>query len=275
MLAHVLRSPVAVAFVHEYARFSGVLSEEEYERLVSEAAASSFESVRQRLPSAPEPAMELVAEGSPAAGLHDLAEREHASLVVIGSSQRSRVGRIVPGGTGERLLSGSPSPVAIAPAGYAASEPRLRSVGCGFDDSQESRVALAWAAALARSAAAQLRVLSVHEHAPPARLSVGGAPPTVPLNAELHRQLAEANAEAVAGLDSELDASGDLLKGRAADTLARESRTLDLLVLGSRGYGPVGAVLLGSVSSAVVRSAESPLVMVPRSAGAGDERGSA
>jgi len=275
VLAPALRSPVAVAFVHEYAKYSTVLSEEEYAQLVSEAAASSFESVRERLPSAPEPAMKLVAAGSPAAGLHNLAEREHASLVVIGSSHRSRIGRIVPGGTGERLLSGSPSPVAIAPAGYAASEPRLRSVGCGFDDSQESRVALAWATALARGASAQLRVLSVHEQAPPALLSVGGAPPTVPLNAELHRQLAEANAEVVAGLDSDLDASGDLLEGRAADTLARESGTLDLLVLGSRGFGPLGAVLLGSVSSTVVRSAKSPLVMVPRRASARDQRGSA
>jgi hypothetical protein len=32
------------------------------------------------------------------------------------------------------------------------------------------------------------------------------------------------------------------------------------------GYGPLRAVLLGSVSSALVRSARSPLVVVPRAA---------
>jgi nucleotide-binding universal stress UspA family protein len=36
--------------------------------------------------------------------------------------------------------------------------------------------------------------------------------------------------------------------------------------VGSRGYGPLRAVLLGSVSSALVRSARSPLVVVPRAA---------
>jgi nucleotide-binding universal stress UspA family protein len=38
------------------------------------------------------------------------------------------------------------------------------------------------------------------------------------------------------------------------------------LVLGSRGYGPFGAVVLGSVSNALVRTAHCPLVVVPRSA---------
>jgi nucleotide-binding universal stress UspA family protein len=61
--------------------------------------------------------------------------------------------------------------------------------------------------------------------------------------------------------------SATLLDGPAADVLARATRELDLLVLGSRAYGPLRAVLLGSVSSRLVRSAESPLIVVPRAAG--------
>jgi nucleotide-binding universal stress UspA family protein len=57
-----------------------------------------------------------------------------------------------------------------------------------------------------------------------------------------------------------------LLDGDARELLAGESAGLDLLVVGSRGYGPLRAVLLGSVSSALVRSAQSPLVVVPRGA---------
>jgi nucleotide-binding universal stress UspA family protein len=43
-----------------------------------------------------------------------------------------------------------------------------------------------------------------------------------------------------------------------------ESETLDVLVTGSRGYGAVRAVLLGSVSRALVRGAACPVVVSPR-----------
>jgi hypothetical protein len=62
-----------------------------------------------------------------------------------------------------------------------------------------------------------------------------------------------------------------LLEGDARELLARESGELDQLVVGSRGYGPLRAVLLGSVSSALVRSAQSPLVVLSRTA-TGDYR---
>ena len=47
--------------------------------------------------------------------------------------------------------------------------------------------------------------------------------------------------------------------------LARASRDLDLLVAGSRSYGPLGAVLLGAVTRRLVCAAECPFMVVPRS----------
>ena len=70
----------------------------------------------------------------------------------------------------------------------------------------------------------------------------------------------------MSGLDAGIDASETLLDGDAIELLARESGELDLLVVGSRGYGQLRAVLLGSVSSALVSAAHSPLVVVPRGA---------
>jgi nucleotide-binding universal stress UspA family protein len=266
LLGHALRRRVVIAYVHPYGKLSGLLSEGEYEGLVREIAEATFEQIREHLPSAPERRMQLVTEDSPAAGLHALAEREAAALVAIGSSHRSTIGRIVVGGTGERLLSGASAPVTVAPAGYAAAARRIEIVGCAFDGSPESRRALAWAAELARSASARLRVLSVYERTLPASLAVGGGLATASINDVLRRQREEELARAMAGLDASIEANETLLDGDARELLTRESGQLDLLVVGSRGYGPLRAVLLGSVSSALVRSAQSPLVVVPRGA---------
>ena len=62
-----------------------------------------------------------------------------------------------------------------------------------------------------------------------------------------------------------------LLDGPAGRALAAASEDLDLLVCGSRGYGAVGSVLLGSVSHHLVRTAACPLLVVPRD-GAGRAR---
>lgn len=265
-LGAALRLAVVIAYVHPYGELASLFSEGDYERLVREVAESTFDQIREHLPSVPERRMQLVTETSPAAGLHAIAEREGAALTVIGSSNRSRIGRILVGGTGERLLSGASVPVAVAPAGYAATASGLKLVGCGFDGSRESRRALAWAGALARTTSARLRVLSVYERTLPASLAVGGGLPTASLNDVLRRQFEEEVTSAVSEFDADIDATQTLLDGDAKHLLACESGDLDLLVVGSRGYGPLRAVLLGSVSSALVRSARSPLVVVPRAA---------
>jgi nucleotide-binding universal stress UspA family protein len=266
LLGPALGRSMVIAHAHPYGQLSGLLSEDGYEGLVREVAESTFEQIREHLPSVPERRMQLVSASSPAAGLHSLAEREGAALIVVGSSYRSRIGRIVVGGTGESLLSGASAPVAVAPAGYAAADRGIRVVGCAFDGSQESHRALAWAAQVARTASARLRVLSVYERTLPATLALGGGLATASINDVLRRQRAEELARAVSALDSDTDATETLLCGDARELLARESGDLDLLVVGSRGYGPLRAVLLGSVSSALVRSAPSPLVVVPRGA---------
>ena len=104
LLGPALRRPVVIAYVHPYGKLSSLFSESEYETLVREVAESTFDQIREHLPSVPERRMQLVSEESPAAGRHALAEREEAALIVIGSSHRSTIGRTLVGGTGERLL---------------------------------------------------------------------------------------------------------------------------------------------------------------------------
>ena len=62
-------------------------------------------------------------------------------------------------------------------------------------------------------------------------------------------------------------ATADARVGDPAVELASASRELDLLVCGSRGRGPLRAVLLGSVTERLIRGAGCPVVIVPRPTG--------
>jgi nucleotide-binding universal stress UspA family protein len=54
------------------------------------------------------------------------------------------------------------------------------------------------------------------------------------------------------------------VRGDPASILVDRSKELDLLVLGSRAYGPLRHVLLGSVSARAMREAKCPVLVVPR-----------
>ena len=56
----------------------------------------------------------------------------------------------------------------------------------------------------------------------------------------------------------------EVVKGHAGDTLALLSPGFDLLVCGSRGYGPLHSVLVGGVSHALVNHAACPVLVLPR-----------
>jgi nucleotide-binding universal stress UspA family protein len=55
-----------------------------------------------------------------------------------------------------------------------------------------------------------------------------------------------------------------VLQGAPTDALVARSDALDLLVLGSRGRGPMRRLLLGSTSEHVVRDAGCAVLVVPR-----------
>jgi nucleotide-binding universal stress UspA family protein len=59
-----------------------------------------------------------------------------------------------------------------------------------------------------------------------------------------------------------LNATGTVVEGHPAPVLVEESRTADLLVLGSRGHGEFVGMLLGSVSEHCVTNAHCPVVVV-------------
>ena len=77
------------------------------------------------------------------------------------------------------------------------------------------------------------------------------------------KQLTETVADELRETHPDLTITTRVLQGRPADALVDASRTADLLVLGSRGYGGFRGLLMGSVSQAVLADTESPLMIVP------------
>ena len=206
----------------------------------------------------------VVYAAEPAArGLHEVAERTGAELIVVGSTHRHGLGRVIPGATGERLLHGSACPIAVAPAGWRGDA--IATIGVGFDGSAESRSALSAAATLALAARASLRVLSVFEAPDPANpIYAMTSHGYGEIKGELRAAQQARLDEAVGTLPATIDARGQVIDGHPAEALATESEGLDLLVIGSRGYGALRATLVGSVAHHLAGSARCPLLLVPR-----------
>jgi nucleotide-binding universal stress UspA family protein len=212
---------------------------------------------------------EAVESISPARGLHEAAERLGGDLIAVGSSHRGPVGRVFAGSLARTLLNGSPCAVAVAPHGYREQDRAIARIGVGYDGSAEASDALHAAAELAARRDATVRVIAA---IPPLYYAYGGAwvvaDPELPaIRREECRHQVDA---AVAALPAGLKAEGRVFDGAPATVLVEESEDLDLLFVGSRGYGRLRGVLLGSVSAELIDTVRCPLVAVPRGASVAD-----
>ena len=207
---------------------------------------------------------------SAARALHEAAEAEDAGLIVVGSTGRGSVGKVRPGSTAERLMHGAPCPIAIVPHGWEAGA-GLNTIGVAYVDTEEGREALRGAHALARRAGAKLRVLTAVKgglaayRETEASSDVQSAKEHVDLEGELRVRAESALRDVTARLDGgDVEVETDAFVENPADVLIRVSEHLDLLVCGSRGYGPLRAVLLGGVSRRLAAESQCPVIVLAR-----------
>lgn len=193
-------------------------------------------------------------------GLHEQAETQDADLLVVGSCRRSTLGRVALGDDTRAALNGAGCAVAVAPHGYAAQRTSIATVGVAFDDSAESRVALAGARTLAAANGATIRAL--HVVSLPSTYAAYAGPAAA---GEAIGAMLEA---ARAGLGELVGVEGRAVRGVPGEELAAFGDEVDILVVGSRGYGPVRRFVLGSTSEYLQRHARCALLVLPRQGGA-------
>jgi nucleotide-binding universal stress UspA family protein len=252
LLAGGFDAAIVVAVVHPFDRLMthgrlGSAPPYDFETAAGEQAHRIADEARALLADHEAVEIRVVGASSAAEALYELAEELEAGAVVVGSTHRGSVGRITPGSVAEALLSGSPCPVAVAPAGFHERERQtLVTIGVAYDESAEATHALAAAEQLAGRLRAKLTIVTVAQDRDQREA----------LAARLERIVREAPAM--------ITARADVPIGEPWEALREAGSDLDLLVCGSRRYGPVRRVLLGSVSARLVRDAVCPVLVIPR-----------
>jgi nucleotide-binding universal stress UspA family protein len=211
----------------------------------------------------------VVGSGSAAHGLDDVAEAVKASLIVVGSERHGARRRISPGSTGDRLLHGAICPVAVAPRGFRDRpvDAPIKRIGVAFVDTPEGNEAARFAGELAAEVGASLTLYTVIARRAEVFSPIIGRDAEEAFLATVREDVTAAMERARALLPDGVPVEDELLEGDTIEALAAlDEHEIDLLVCGSRGYGPVRRVLLGGVLRKLIRRAACPVVVVPRGA---------
>lgn len=211
--------------------------------------------------------------GSPAHALADAVKEVDPALVVVGSTHRGKLGRVLLGTTATHLMDGSHCPVVVVPRGHEVHADRVRAVGAAFFPTGEGHEALRTAALLARSAGARLEPVMVlspdhAEEQSPGLLAREHHDKDAKEDISSRERLSAQDSlrTALATLVPNLEVEPDVLYQDAAHGLIAASERLDLLVMGSAAHGPAHNVALGSVTRKVTAHAACPVLVLPRDA---------
>jgi nucleotide-binding universal stress UspA family protein len=205
---------------------------------------------------------------SDARGLKRVLSREHRQLVVCGSSHRGDTGTATIGHTTRQLVQDGQYALAIAARGLSGhGELAITRVGVGYDGGPEACTALAWAAAIAEGCGAHLTVRGVINDRIPA---LGWPSLWIEPFRECWNEVMD---DEVKALRASIEATTTGLSVPVTATVGRDvpaaslldlSAVTDLLVIGSRRWGPLARLLLGGTGEALIHGAHCSLLIVPR-----------
>jgi nucleotide-binding universal stress UspA family protein len=215
---------------------------------------------------APEASIHTVVDTSVPRALLHYAERWGGDLMIVGSNPAAEPGRVTISRGGRQLLYDAPFALAVAARGIHEHPRSLRGIGVGYDGGPEAEAALGVAADLARAAQEPLRTMGVVDDWVPAFsakewLTAVDSTPQSLWAPERERLLTHVEA-AVSRVEVPADVS--VVIGNPGRELREFSDTVDLLVVGSRRWGPVARLVSGGIGETLVAGAGCSVLIVPR-----------
>ncbi len=222
------------------------------QRLVDDAAATAGDSCDVELQTS-------IAHGGAAAVLLDAGDE--ASLLVVGTRGRGGFQRLLLGSTSTQCATHASRPIAVIPERAELTE--TQDIVVGVDGSPNSINALHWALDFA-TPETRVEAMSVWDTSP---LAAGADqfffPEATGLAEERFHHLVD---------DVEADHPGGkaitrtFVTGMPRQTIAERSESTDLVVVGARGHGAIGAAVIGSVSTWLLHHVPRAIVVVPGTA---------
>ena len=198
---------------------------------------------------------------TPGRGLHELAQARGSDLIVVGSSRRALLGRALIGDDTRAALNGAPCAIAVAPRGYSEAAHDFATIGVGYDGSPECQAALAEARDIAGRSGSRIEVLWV--------VSLQDVREDSPIPADWPAAADELVGRCRERLELLAGVRADAVYGGPKEELSRLADRVDLLILGSRSYGPLHHVFLGTTSTYLTRHAGCPILQLARGPQAG------
>jgi nucleotide-binding universal stress UspA family protein len=197
----------------------------------------------------------------PAPGL--LTAAEGADLLVVGARGLGGFRGLLLGSVSQQCLHHAPGPIAVVRGARANGRVTAGRIVVGVDGSGASAAALRWA--LASAAARGWAVRAVHAWELPVLYGPAIACDVTAIESAAHRLVDRMVTDATGGTTEVAGVTVDttVVAGGPASSLLDAAKDADLIVVGRRGLGGFGRLLLGSVSEHVVRHADTTVVVVP------------
>ena len=202
-----------------------------------------------------------VIHGGASAVLLDASER--ASLLILGHRGRGALAQLVLGSTSNQCITHAVVPTVVVPAYHHTSRQDTSDdhVLVGFDGSRNSIDAFTWAVDFAPSDGT-VEALTVGD---PIELPSRTVEALVAVAAANSGDDVEplVRAAAAAAVRRNVVLQHRFVAGNPSDQLSTAAQSADLLAVGKRGRGAIGAALMGSVSTSLLRRTSAPIVVVP------------